>query len=158
MAKYKISAPIGAWKCNFWLSRKPFVKAFSSLTTPAIILKHSVYYFTSQWTNFRQAIQTGISQCITKLVVRHFAISRWGMGAWNKLPDHARTPNSQHAHIYLSDTHWQQLQGVQEKLCFFPIHCNPSLAYIAVRDLQSSQRNASVQSLLLLAGIFLCNQ
>ena len=28
---------------------------------------------------------------------------------------------------------------------FFTIHCNPSLAYIAVRDLQSSQRNASVQ-------------
>ena len=33
----------------------------------------------------------------------------------------------------------------------------PSLAYIAVRDLQSSQRNASVQSLLL-AGNFLYNQ
>ena len=33
------------------------------------------------------------------------------------------------------------LQGVQEKLCFFTIHCNHSLAYIAVRDLQSSQRN-----------------
>ena len=49
------------------------------------------------------------------------------------------------------------IQGVQEKLCFFTIHCNPSLAYIAVRDLQSSQRNASVQSLLL-AGNFLYNQ
>ena len=35
---------------------------------------------------------------------------------------------------------------------FFTIHCNPSLAYIAVRDF-SSQRNASVQSLLL-AGMF----
>ena len=32
---------------------------------------------------------------------------------------------------------------------FFTIHCNPSLAYIAVRDLPSSQRIASVQSLLL---------
>ena len=40
---------------------------------------------------------------------------------------------------------------------FFTIHCNPSLAYIAVRDLRSSQRNASVQSLLL-AGNFLYNQ
>ena len=40
---------------------------------------------------------------------------------------------------------------------FFTIHCNPSLAYIAVRDLQSTQRNAGVQSLLL-AGIFLYNQ
>ena len=48
--------------------------------------------------------------------------------------------------------HW-----VQEKLCFFTLHCNPSLAYIAVRDLQSSQCNASVQSLLL-AGNFLYNQ
>ena len=36
---------------------------------------------------------------------------------------------------------------------FFSIHCNPSLAYIAVRDLRSSQHNASVQSLLL-AGNF----
>ena len=48
-------------------------------------------------------------------------------------------------------------QGIQEKLRFFTIHCNPSLAYIAVRDFQSSQRNASVQSLLL-AGNFLNNQ
>ena len=48
------------------------------------------------------------------------------------------------------------LQGVQEKVCFFKIHCNPSLAYIAVSDLQSSQHNASVQSLLL-AGNFLYN-
>ena len=36
--------------------------------------------------------------------------------------------------------------GVQENLCFFTIHCNPSIAYIAVKDLQCSQRNASVQS------------
>ena len=49
------------------------------------------------------------------------------------------------------------VQGVHEKLCFFTIHCNPSLAYIAVSDLQSSQRDASVQSLLL-AGNFLYNQ
>ena len=40
---------------------------------------------------------------------------------------------------------------------FFTIRCNPSLAYIAVRDLQSSQRDASVQSLLL-AGNFLYSQ
>ena len=40
---------------------------------------------------------------------------------------------------------------------FFQNHCNPSLAYIAVKDLQSSQRNASVQSILL-AGNFLYNQ
>ena len=26
------------------------------------------------------------------------------------------------------------IQGVQEKLCFFTIHCNPSLAYIAVKE------------------------
>ena len=33
---------------------------------------------------------------------------------------------------------------------FFTIHCsNPTLAYIVVRDLQSSQRNVSVQTLLL---------
>ena len=48
------------------------------------------------------------------------------------------------------------VQGVQE-IFFFTIHCNPSLAYIAVRDPQSSQRNAIVQSLLL-AGDFLYNQ
>ena len=45
------------------------------------------------------------------------------------------------------------IQGVQEKLCFSQFTANPSLAYIAVRDLQSSQSNASVQSL-----IFLYNQ
>ena len=49
------------------------------------------------------------------------------------------------------------LQGVQEKLCFFTIHCKPSLAYNAVRDLQRSQRTASVQSLLL-AGNSLYDQ
>ena len=38
------------------------------------------------------------------------------------------------------------IQGVQVKLCFF--HNSAPLAYIAARDLQSFQRNASVQSLL----------
>ena len=47
--------------------------------------------------------------------------------------------------------------GCSGKNVFFTIHCNPSLAYVAVRDLQSSQRNTSVQSLLL-AGNFLHNQ
>ena len=49
------------------------------------------------------------------------------------------------------------VRGDQEKLCFFTFNCNPSLAYIAVRDLQSSQRKASEQSLLL-AGNVLYNQ
>ena len=40
---------------------------------------------------------------------------------------------------------------------FSPFIATPSLAYMAVRDLQSSQRNASVQSLLL-AGYSLYNQ
>ena len=42
------------------------------------------------------------------------------------------------------------VQGVQEKLCFF-FHnsLQPLLAYIAVRDLHSSQHNSSVQKLLL---------
>ena len=53
-------------------------------------------------------------------------------------------------------TSYRLVQGVQEKLCLFTIHCNPSVAYITVRDLQSSQRNACVQSLLL-AGNFLYN-
>ena len=51
----------------------------------------------------------------------------------------------------------KMVEGFQGKMSFFTIHCNPFLAYLAVRDLQSSQRNASVQSLLL-AGIFLNNQ
>ena len=38
-------------------------------------------------------------------------------------------------------------------MSFITIYCNPSLAYIAVIDLQSFQRNASVHSALL-AGIF----
>ena len=48
----------------------------------------------------------------------------------------------------------KHLQGVQEKLCFSTIHCNPSLAYIALRDLQSSQRNGVYSYSLLLAGSF----
>ena len=55
--------------------------------------------------------------------------------------------------VPLSCRYFNFIQGVQEKLCFFTIHCNPSLAYSGVRDLQSSQLNASVQSLLL-AGNF----
>ena len=43
------------------------------------------------------------------------------------------------------------VQSIQEILCFVTINSNPSLAYIAVRDLQNSQHNASVQ-LLQLAG------
>ena len=47
---------------------------------------------------------------------------------------------------------------VFRKSCvFFTIYCNPFLACIAVRDLQSAQRNASLLSLLL-AGNFLYNQ
>ena len=51
----------------------------------------------------------------------------------------------------------EKVQGVQEKLCFLTIHCNPSFTYIAVRDLTSSQRSAIVQSLLLTSN-FLYNQ
>ena len=50
------------------------------------------------------------------------------------------------------------MQGVQEKLCFLHNHCNPFLAYINVRDLQSSQRNASVQSSLVSTLNQLINQ
>ena len=61
------------------------------------------------------------------------------------------------SHLNRDNKCHQVVQGVQEKLCFFTIQYNPSLAYIAVRDLQSSQRSVSVQSLLL-AGNFLNNQ
>ena len=33
------------------------------------------------------------------------------------------------------------VQGVQEKLCFFTIHCNPSLAYIAEETQKSTSRD-----------------
>ena len=49
------------------------------------------------------------------------------------------------------------VQGIQEKNVFFTIHCNPSLAYISVRDRQSSQSNTSVQSRIL-GGIFFVQQ
>ena len=42
-----------------------------------------------------------------------------------------------------------------KKCVFFTIHWNSFLAYIAVIDLQSSQRNASVQSLILAGNFFL---
>ena len=47
--------------------------------------------------------------------------------------------------------------GCSGKIVFFTIHYNPSLAYIAVRDLQSSQRNAIVQSLLLASNFCTTN-
>ena len=47
--------------------------------------------------------------------------------------------------------------GCSRKIVFFHNSLQPLLAYIGVRDLQSSQRDASVQSLLL-AGNFLYNQ
>ena len=43
---------------------------------------------------------------------------------------------------------------IQKNCIFLTIHCNASLAYITVRDLLSSQRNASVQSLLLANNFF----
>ena len=46
---------------------------------------------------------------------------------------------------------------LRKNCVFFTIHCNPSLAYKALRDLQSSQRKVSVQSLIL-AGNFLYKQ
>ena len=50
--------------------------------------------------------------------------------------------------------HIPNIYRVFRKNCvFFTIHCNPSLAYIAVRDLQSSQRNVSVQSLILVGKL-----
>ena len=59
---------------------------------------------------------------------------------------------SAYLHIYL--TYILSIYRVFRKNCvFFTIHCNPSLAYIAVRDLQGSHRNASVQSLLLAGDI-----
>ena len=51
----------------------------------------------------------------------------------------------------------ERYTGCSGKIVFFTIHFNPFLAYIAVRDLQSSHRNAIVQSLLL-TGNFLYNQ
>ena len=48
----------------------------------------------------------------------------------------------------------KDIQGVQEKMCFSTIHCNPFLAYMAVRDLQSSQPSKRVYSPSYLLVIF----
>ena len=69
-------------------------------------------------------------------------------GRWQKKSFQSATSTLQESYNILCNTRLIVILGVQEKLCFFTIQCNPSLAYIAVRDLQSSQRNASVQSLL----------
>ena len=102
--------------------------------------------------------------CMTRARTNHSWFSRWGIrfGVGTRISDqysffffgwHLFSMQRVYNTIF---TYWA-IQDVQEKLCFFPIYCNPSLAYIAVRDLQSSQRNASVQSLLL-PGIFLDSQ
>ena len=51
-----------------------------------------------------------------------------------------REPMFARLNVRIGQTHGaeQNIQGVQEKLCLFTIHCNPSLAHIAVRDFQSS--------------------
>ena len=41
---------------------------------------------------------------------------------------------------------YKEYTGCSGKIVFFTIHCSPSLAYIVVRVLQSSQRKASVYS------------
>ena len=57
-----------------------------------------------------------------------------------------------------AQNYWRAIKVIYiyrvEKMCFFTIHCNHSLVYIAVRDLQSPQRNASMQSLLLASNFF----
>ena len=119
---------------------------------------------------------------LLKIVTLHFSISTmntrvnrvtlWRYGAplyYTHLPSfclpcilkktyYPRSNLSQLQHDRPLDMIRFNVQGVQEKLYFFTIHCNPpSLAYIAVRDPQRSQRNWSVQSLLL-TGNFLYNQ
>ena len=61
-------------------------------------------------------------------------------------------------HIYPATLEERVSTGCSGKIVFFHNSLQPlPIAFIAVRDLQSSQRNASVQSLLL-AGNFLHNQ
>ena len=65
------------------------------------------------------------------------------------LPTFEATPMILHLGLFVTP-----LYTVFRKNCvFFKIPSNPSLAYIVVTDLQSSQRYASVQSLRM-AGIF----
>ena len=86
------------------------------------------------------------SHLISYLIVLILDWSRYDSSVWN-------TDFSQNFKIEYAEL----CTGCSLNIVFFPIHCKPSLAYIAVRDLQSSQHNASVQSLLL-AGNFLYNQ
>ena len=78
---------------------------------------------------------------------------------WPKLLCHGKIQKTHNHAYYWTILHFlspQCITGRWIKICtrvfrkivfFFTIYCNSSLAYIAVRDLQSSQRNASVQSL-----------
>ena len=65
------------------------------------------------------------------------------------MDEHQKTPSGTGCSKVLLECH--QLHGCNlgKIVFFFKIHCNPSLAFISVRDLLISQRNASVQSLLL---------
>ena len=72
------------------------------------------------------------------------------------LPRHSGTRTIREtSHIALQE--FFGCTGCSGKLCFFTIHCNPSLAFISVRDRQSSQSNTSVQSRIL-GGIFFVQQ
>ena len=55
-------------------------------------------------------------------------------------------------HIFISS----DIQGVQEKLCFFTIHCNPSLAYIAVIRKPRPLKTAATSTFIRMSTIYNC--
>ena len=65
------------------------------------------------------------------------------LGKWGQLRRRCSYNNNKEKWQY---TFFFTYRMFRKNCVFFTIHCNPSLASIAVRDLQSSQRNARVQS------------
>ena len=55
-------------------------------------------------------------------------------------------------HTFISS----DIQGVQEKLCFFTIHCNPSLAYIAVIRKPMPLKTAVTSTFIRMSTIYNC--
>jgi len=123
-----------------------------SVTILALVLQHTVRKSVNLWKKLTEPTQTKCRRKSDKSggVREHYKLYKnRGKISWKC---------TFFKEQFAKENTWSsEIQGVQEKLCVFTIHCNPSLAYIAVGDHQSSQGNASVQSLLL-ADHFLYNQ
>ena len=101
------------------------------------------------WAIVYGALWKGIKS-FGKVIIRTYV----HMQGWTKLSPRVCRMKIQHNQSFAIRGETLNYRVFRKNCVFFTIHCTPSLAYIAVRGLQSSQRNGSVQSLLLAGNLF----